>query len=229
MNLSFKYFPLNSSATPLNADIKDCIIAGWSGRNHDDIEHHIEELAAIGIRRPSAVPLFYRVAASQFNQSDTIQVVGDKTSGEAEAFVFATRGKTYVSLASDHTDRQLEAHSVALSKQICATPVARDAWDFESVADHWDALILKSWILEGGKEVLYQEGPLSQLRTATDLIERCFGPGNGLPDHNGMTCGTVVVQGGIRPSSQFRMELHDPVLKRSIRHEYKIEVLPEVA
>jgi hypothetical protein len=30
------------------------IVAGWAGRDHAAIEHHIEELAALGISRPSA-------------------------------------------------------------------------------------------------------------------------------------------------------------------------------
>jgi hypothetical protein len=44
-----------------------------------------------------------------------------------------------------------------------------------------------------------------------------------------MTCGTVPAIGGIRPSQNFEMELHDPVLQRSLRHRYEVQVLPEVA
>ena len=91
------------------------------------IEHHIEELAAIGVPRPTSVPLYYRIADNQLTQAETVQAVGGDSSGEVETFVFAVDGEMYVSIASDHTDRKLETYSVALSKQVCVKPVARAA------------------------------------------------------------------------------------------------------
>jgi hypothetical protein len=41
-----------------------------------------------------------------------------------------------------------------------------------------------------------------------------------------MFCGTLAAKGGIRPAGKFSMELEDPVLKRKLKHEYRIEVLP---
>jgi hypothetical protein len=41
-----------------------------------------------------------------------------------------------------------------------------------------------------------------------------------------MFCGTLAAKGGIRPAKVFRMELEDPVRERSLKHEYRIEVLP---
>ena len=32
------------------------IVAGWTGRDEAALNHHIEELAAIGVPRPSSVP-----------------------------------------------------------------------------------------------------------------------------------------------------------------------------
>jgi hypothetical protein len=40
-----------------------------------------------------------------------------------------------------------------------------------------------------------------------------------------MFCGTLAARGGIRPGTVFGMELEDPVLKRKLRHEYRIKVL----
>ncbi|MYN14095.1 DUF2848 domain-containing protein [Pusillimonas sp. TS35] len=228
MKLQFQVPANDAAASTINVDIDTLIIAGWAGRDRDAIEHHIQELAELGVPRPSAVPLFYQVAANQLIQSEQVQVVGAESSGEAEAFVFTHSGHMYVSLASDHTDRKLEAHSVALSKQLCIKPVATEAWTLDSVADHWDQLILRAWIEEGGKQVLYQEGPMSQLRPPLELIRARFGS-DVLPEGHGMTCGTVTVQGGIRPAAVFTMELHDPVLGRSIRHRYTQEILPEIA
>ena len=33
------------------------IVAGWTGRDEASLRHHIEELAAIGVPRPSSVPV----------------------------------------------------------------------------------------------------------------------------------------------------------------------------
>lgn len=226
MKLEFTLESAQGTQT-LKADIGQLVVAGWAGRDRDAIEHHIEELAAIGVPRPSAVPLYYRVAANQVTQDSSVQVVGDNSSGEVEAFVFAVDGVLYLSIASDHTDRKLEAYSVALSKQVCVKPVARSAWPLAEVADHWDELQVRSRIVENGVEVAYQEGTLASLRTATDLIQGYSGAT--LADGTGMTCGTVAVIGGIRPATVFEMELHDPVRQRSIRHRYTLDVLPEVA
>lgn len=212
----------------VEADLQHCIVAGWAGRDMAAIEHHIEELAELGVPRPSSVPLYYRIAANQMVQDDTIQVVGSGSSGESEVFVFNHQGRLLVSLASDHTDRVLEAHSVALSKQICAKPVAREAWLFSDVADYWDELVLRAYIQEDGKEVLYQDGTLASLKNPLELIEGCFQSAT-MPAGYGMTCGTVAAIGGIRPSTSFTMELFDPRRQRSIRHTYVTDVLPEVA
>jgi hypothetical protein len=221
--------PSENGPQALQIDVSSLVIAGWTGRDAHAIEHHIGELEAIGVPRPSTVPLFYRVAASQLSQAAEVEVVGAETSGEVEPFLFMHEGETFVSIASDHTDRALETHSVALSKQICVKPVARTAWRMSEVADHWDSLVLRSWIEEAGTFVLYQEGTVAALRPPADLLQR-YAVGNAQPgDGFAMTCGTVGVIGGIRPSPRFRMELVDLVRDRRITHEYSARVLPIVA
>jgi len=205
------------------------IVAGWAGRDMAAIEHHIEELAAIGVPRPSSVPLYYRIAENQLTQASNVQALGEESSGEVETFVFAVDGEMYVSIASDHTDRKLETVSVAMSKQVCVKPVGAQAWRLADVAGHWDELIIRAYIVENGEQVLYQEGPLSTLRTPQDLIAGYTGGGAVLPEGAGMTCGTVAAIGGIRPAADFTMELHDPRLNRTLRHRYQVESLPVVA
>lgn len=217
-----------NTVSTIEADIRNLVVAGWAGRDRAAIEHHIEELAAIGVPRPSSVPLYYRIADNQLTQAARIQAVGDASSGEIETFVFAVDGECYVSIASDHTDRKLESHSVALSKQVCAKPVGATAWRLADVAEYWDELVIRSHIIENGAQTLYQEGTLDSLRTPQELIAGYTG-GTTLPDGTGMTCGTVGAIGGIRPSNTFMMELFDPRRQRSLRHRYDVEVLPEVA
>ena len=227
MNLSFN---LVSSAgqRQVDVDITTFVVAGWAGRDLAQIEHHIEELAELGVPRPSAVPLYYRIASNQLTQASEIEVVGNGSSGEAEVFIFSHDGEALLSLASDHTDRKLEAHSVALSKQLCAKPVARDAWAYGDVADYWDELVLRAWIEEGGRRVLYQEGTLATLRHPFELVMGHFNR-QLIPEHAAMTCGTVAALGGIRPATSFEMELSDPRRGRSLTHRYALRVLPEIA
>lgn len=216
------------SAATASVEITRCIVAGWAGRNSADIQAHIEELAHLGVPPPSTVPLYYQVAINQLTQSDTIQVVGEHTSGEAEVLLFSYGGEAFVSLASDHTDRRLESHSVALSKQVCVKPVAGEAWPHAEVAAHWDQLILRSWVEEDEAQVLYQEDRLDTLQLPGDLASRHFGSAVP-PDGAAMLCGTVPVIGNIRPGTRFTMELEDPVLGRRLRHGYAVHTLPVVA
>jgi Protein of unknown function (DUF2848) len=209
--------------------IDKLVIAGWTGRDVVALEHHIEELKAIGVQPPSKVPLYYRVAASLLTQSDAIEVVGDDTSGEAEPVLVGTPDRLWVTVGADHTDRKLEAYGVAQSKQVCPKVLGRTAWRFEEVEPHWDRIILRSFIEEGGKKVPYQEGLLANMRLPRDLIEGWNDGNKRLPSGVVLFCGTIPVIGGIRGSSRFDMELDDPVLGRKIAHSYVVQALPVVS
>jgi hypothetical protein len=210
-------------------EIDDLVIAGWTGRDIAALEHHIEELKAIGVQPPSKVPLYYRAAAYLLTQAETIQVLGDDTSGEAEPVLVGTADRLWVTVGSDHTDRRLESYSVAHSKQVCPKIVGRAAWRFEDVEPHWDQLILRSFIEEGGKKVPYQEGLLGKIRAPRDLIAGWRNGDKRLPAGVAMFCGTLPAIGGIRPSSRFDMELDDPVLGRKISHGYTVQALPIIS
>lgn len=212
----------------VGVEINTLIIAGWAGRDQHSIEHHIEELAALGIPRPSTTPLYYRVAAQTLTQASTLVVLGPDSSGEVEPVVVAMADGLWIGLGSDHTDRKAEASGIALSKQLCGKPVSSTLWAYADVEEHWDQLILRSWATIDGKRVLYQESPVSSLRTPRDLIRRHTGA-DVLPAGTLMFCGTPGAIGGIRPGTRFEMELSDPVLKRSLSYAYDIDVLPVIS
>ena len=44
-------FQIEGSNPQVEVDFNTLIVAGWAGRDMAAIEHHIEELAAIGVRR----------------------------------------------------------------------------------------------------------------------------------------------------------------------------------
>jgi uncharacterized protein DUF2848 len=197
--------------------LSQLVIAGWTGRDEAALRKHIRELEAIGVTPPKSTPIFYRVSAALFTHADEIQVSGADTSGEVEFVLLQDEGGLRVALGSDHTDRKAETIGVSLSKQLCAKPVSRDSWRYDEVRAHWEKLILRSWT--DGE--LYQEGPVSAMRSPEDLLSR-----HPLNPGWAMFCGTLAARGGIRPGKVFRMELEDPVLKRKLAHEYRIAVLP---
>jgi hypothetical protein len=208
--------------------IDTLIVAGWAGRDAHAIEHHIEELAAIGVPRPSTVPLFYRIGTGQLSQTTHLQVLGPDTSGEVEPVVLSLADGLWVAVGSDHTDRKAESAGVALSKQLCSKVVGTGLWRYEEVAPHWDSLILRAWATIDGKRTLYQEGAVSGLRSPADLMQRYSNTAT-LPPGSLMFGGTIGAIGGIRPGTRFEMELEDPVLQRKLNHAYDIEALPVVA
>ena len=210
-------------------DINDLVIAGWTGRDVAALTHHIEELKAIGVQPPSRVPLYYRVAAQMLTQADRIQVLGDDTSGEVEPVLVGAADRLWVTVGADHTDRKLESYGVAVSKQVCPKVLGRTAWRFEEVEPHWDRLLLRSFITEGGKKVPYQEGPLATIRAPRELIAGWRNGEKRLPAGTVMFCGTLPALGAIRSSSRFEMEIEDPVLGRTLAHAYDVEALPLIS
>ena len=198
-------------------EFEQLVIAGWTGRDEAALKKHIRELEEIGVKPPKTTPIFYRVSAELLTSSSEIQVSGPDTSGEVEFVLLAKPDGLWVTVGSDHTDRKAETIGVSLSKQLCAKVIAKDAWRYDEVKPHWEKLVLRSWT--DGE--LYQEGSVSAMRSPEDLMGRYpLKPGWA------MFCGTLAAKGGIRPGSVFRMELEDPVRKRSLAHEYRVTVLP---
>ena len=205
-----------------NAQVRELVIAGWTGRDEAALKKHIKELEAIGVKPPKTTPIFYRVAAGLLTLEDEIQVSGPDTSGEVEFVLLSKADGLWVTVGSDHTDRKAETIGVSLSKQLCAKPIAADAWRYDEVKPHWERLVLRSWILENGKRTVYQEGTVDAMRSPEDLLGR-YGK---FPAGHAMFCGTFAAKGGIRPSTRFEMGLEDPVLKRRLSHQYRIHELP---
>jgi len=206
--------------------VEALVIAGWTGRDRAALEKHIRELEALGVKRPKTTPIFYRAAASLLTTADTIEVLGEHSSGEVECVAYCFDDGTWIGLGSDHTDRKAEAVGISLSKQLCAKPVSRNIWRWEEVAPHWDALVLRSYIGVDGERRLYQEGTVAAMRPLPELF-RLYGGAERLPAGTAMFCGTLAVHGGITPAEKFEMELDDPVLGRKITHSYRVRTLPD--
>ncbi|MBZ0216273.1 MAG: DUF2848 domain-containing protein, partial [Fimbriimonadaceae bacterium] len=138
MNLTFVE---GNSEKTRTVTIKKAVVGGWTGRDKASLQHHIEELAELGVEPPQKTPMFYRVGVSRLSSADAIEVIGSASSGEAEYVMLQDAGKLWIGAGSDHTDREFERFGITLAKQLCDKPIATRFWAYDDVAAHWDRLL----------------------------------------------------------------------------------------
>jgi hypothetical protein len=206
---------------------KRLVVAGWTGRDNEALQAHIDELGKLGVPAPTRTPTYMNLSAALLTTDDLIDIVGPESSGEVECVLFKYDTRLYVGVGSDHTDRAMEVHGIPASKQMCAKPVAPLIWRYEEVADHLDRLILRSWMTVNGVRRVYQEGALGDNRNIMDILQ-------GIPADDGLEldgcclfCGTFEAKGGIAYGERFEFEIEDPLLDRRINHSYRLRILPQ--
>jgi len=202
--------------------------AGYTGRNQEAVKRHIEELKREGVPAPDSVPAAFEVITKLIYFDDEIEVIGEKTSGEAE-FVLLCSGKdVYVGVGSDHTDRELEPISVIKSKQMCPNVMSSRVWRLQDVRKEWDEMMLRSWVEnDEGMRTLYQEAPLSAMMTPEQLMEFVK---DRLDDKN---LEGVVIYSGTVPiltektnyNHYFEVELQNPKKGKKLGCHYRVKVL----
>jgi hypothetical protein len=198
----------------------------WTGRDPATVEHHIAELAAIGVARPRSIPCFYRLGANLLTTSTYLDFTGSDSSGEAEFVLVSMPEGIFVGVGSDHTDRKVESYGVTVSKQMCPKPISHELWPLAELLAHWDKLVLRSWVTRDNGTLLYQQGEVTRMLPPMDLISR-YSEGDGtLPVGTVMFCGTMPLLAEMGAARHFEMELEDPVLGRSLRHGYTARELP---
>ena len=148
-----------------------------------------------------------------------------KTSGEVEyVLLFTSDNDFYVTVGSDHTDRELEKYNVALSKQICLNVISKKIWLYEDIKDHWDELVMKAWVKEKREKKLYQEGKLEKMLRPEELIkkvrERLTGDLTGAVVFSGTF---PIIGGKINFEPYFEIELIDEMKGKLLRHVYIAE------
>lgn len=204
-------------------EIKKAFCIGYSGRDKEKTYEHIRELAEIGIPEPKEVPNVYPVSVNNVVQSETMEVVGKETSGEAEIVIIfgETEQDVYITVGSDHTDRELEAVDINKSKQVCAKPFAKKAWRLDDVINHWDELILSSEIRLEGEWISYQKDRLTAILPFEEIIqyiEKIEGPRT----NSIYFSGTVPLLKGFLYGDAFKMTFEDPERNDVITAKYGI-------
>lgn len=198
------------------------IIAGYTGRNQDEVRAHIDELAKQGIAAPAEIPTIFRTTLDRLTIDTEVEVLGEHTSGEAEVVLLVKGEEIWVSLGSDHTDRELEKLNIVASKQACPKPVSSEVWRYADVRDRWDRLALRSWVGDGGREQLYQEGRMADLLLPKDLLAMLRRRLGKLVDGAAIYTGTIPLIGGVFATKPyFEAELLDESTGRCLRCRYR--------
>ena len=207
---------------------EQCVAIGYAGRDQESVKAHVEELKAIGVPAPYSIPSMYWIDPTIVSSAHELSVIGEECSGEVEFFAaFDRYGDMFFTVASDHTDRKLETVSVSKAKQGCSKIIGEIFWKFSDVEDHWDEILLRSWVKPAGEEErVYQDGKLAKLLPPSKLLElaRKDAPRKG---EIAFMSGTIPLAGKICYTGDFIMELSDPVLGRAIKHRYGTIQLPD--
>jgi hypothetical protein len=217
------YFSLpGGQSTIIVIDKVFCL--GNTGRTKKMVDMHIEELARMGIPSSSEVPSLSRITDILVTQNSVIQVLGKKTTGEIEFVLLMTEEGRYVTVGSDHADRQLEAEGNIYTKQVCPKPIAKDAWSLEDVHSHWDEIRLTCEVLHEGIWEIYQDDLVKTILPFEDIFR--FVENRGQINSKGtvLYCGTInLTSGKFMYASAYRLTLVDPVMERIITHTYEVD------
>lgn len=205
---------------------------GYAGRSQDDVAKHVAELAALGVPAPKTTPALYPVAPYLAGQLTEVPVQHDRTSGEAEwALVIAgpRPEDVLLTVACDHTDRDLEVHGVAWSKQAGPDVLGAEAWRLVEVNDHIDELTLTAWVGsgDGAAQTEIQRGTLAELLPPGYWLDL-------LAEHGLREPGTVLLSGTIpmhegvdQFADRWRVALGDPRTGRAIESDYRVRRMPD--
>ncbi|MGH3312934.1 MAG: DUF2848 domain-containing protein [Streptomyces sp.] len=202
--------------------------AGYSGRSQQDVAAHVAELAELGVPAPTTTPALYPVSPYLAQQVDTVSVQHGRTSGEAEwALIVDDSGELLLTAACDHTDRELEAHGVAWSKNAGPDVLADRAWPLAEVADRLDGLTLQAWVTDAdGTEELIQDGTAAELLTPHHWTEVLRERGE-LEPGTVLISGTIPMRHGVDQFARhWRVRLADPETGREISLGYDVVPMP---
>ena len=214
-------------STPVQFQVKKMINAGYVGRDTAAVKAHIDELQREGVSPPPSVPMIFPVLSQNITTSDRIEVLGNRTSGEAEYVLLLEGDRLYVGVGSDHTDRDLETYSIVHSKQVCHNVMSVNVWDYSDIQDYWDELVIQSWVKTGAseEEILYQKASLGNIISAEDLIALVRSR-----LRNGSSEGLVIFSGTVPILTDemvygdyFRSELIDSRTGASLTCEYRVQ------
>lgn len=200
--------------------------AGYTGRAQEEVAAHVAELAELGVPAPSVTPALYPVSPYLASQTDTVPAQHERTSGEAEwALVIGDDpADPLLTVACDHTDRALEVHGVAWSKNASLDVLGTRAWRLADISGHLDTIRLRAWV---GSGELIQDATLEALLPPSYWLDV-------LRSRDLLTPGTILLSGTVAMlpgvdqfNDSWRVELSDPTTGDTLDLAYTVAKLPE--
>lgn len=214
-------FAVHNSPETIDVAVHRVLIAGFTGRDTHAVQSHIRELKELGVPTPAAVPVVYPLDGHLLVTADMpepIAVRGAFTSGEVEPVVIVSGGRRWLTVGSDHTDRDLERQSIEVSKAACAKIVANEVIGLDEISD-MDKVEIASRI--DGQDAPYQRGTLAQLLPLPELEHKLGDLGFALEDGDVLFMGSIpVLDGRLRPTERFAATLRDPQSGAEITMSY---------
>ncbi|GAA3748221.1 hypothetical protein HDA32_001621 [Spinactinospora alkalitolerans] len=218
------------NGTVVETTVRTLLNGGYAGRSQDDVRAHVRELAELGVPAPTETPALYPVSPYLAQQTGTVAAPHEHTSGEAEWALVVAGDRPedlLLTVACDHTDRALEVHGVAWSKNAAPDVLGSRAWRLVDVADRIDDLTLTAWVGAEKADTEIQRGTLAELLPPRYWV--------GVLEERGLLRpGTVLLSGTIPMHGQvdqfagaWRVELGDPSTGGALGVAYDVERLPE--
>lgn len=208
--------------------VKHLLNAGYAGREQAEVQAHIAELAELGVPGPTTTPALYPVSPYLAQQVTEVRVQHARTSGEAEWALVITDGGVLLTVACDHTDRELEVHGVAWSKNASPDVLGRKAWRLDEVRGHLDRITLQGWVGKGETpDTLIQDSSLEALLTPDYWLDVLTERGLNEPG-TVLISGTVAMTSGVDQFARsWKVEMTDPVTGASVDAQYVVEQMAD--
>jgi Protein of unknown function (DUF2848) len=208
-------------------DVTALLNAGYAGRNQAEVASHIAELAALGVPAPTTTPALYPISPNLAQQTDRVYVQHGRTSGEAEWALIITDNDVLITAACDHTDRDLEVHSVAWSKNAAPDVLGTRAWRLSDIADRLDDIALEAWVGHGDTIELIQQGTLGDLLAPKYWLDVLTERGDARPG-TVLISGTISMLHGVNQfADTWKVAMTDPATQDVIGVEYRTVRMPE--
>jgi hypothetical protein len=210
-----------------SVDVTALLNAGYAGRDQAEVASHIAELEALGVPAPSTTPALYPISPYLAQQTDHVYVQHGRTSGEAEWALILTDDDVLITAACDHTDRDLEVHSVAWSKNAAPDVLGIKAWRLSDIADRLDDIAIEAWVGHGDSVELIQQGKLADLLAPKYWLDVLTERGDARPG-TVLISGTISMRKGVNQfADTWKVALTDPATKDVISVEYRTIPMPE--
>ena len=213
---------------PIEVLVRRAYNFGYAARDTRGVSEHLKEMGALGLPVPTQIPAIFPIPPGRISTGAEVVVTGDQTYGEVEFALIKTEEHGWiVTIASDHTDLEIERTNMPKAKAMCPDVIGTTAWRLDAV-DDWDSLVLRLWgHPDAADPVLIQEGPVGKLLRPADLIRI-------LEERQGaeLSAGTVILSGTIggepTPGMRgWRAELENPRNGQRLALEYSLDRLPE--